>query len=78
MRKHIQRVMGDTMRNKLMFRSFGWKQTVVKSEPMIIELSMTKKEFQNVIRNDDIHKKICESLTEFGAKEGIDFDLRVV
>lgn len=72
---HVDEFKKMPLRQKMIFRTAGYKQEVISRKPYLLVLNVLNKYSSNAIFLDLIKKQITDTLRENGAKENKDYEV---
>lgn len=65
--KHLSEGFKTPRVQKLLFNKLGWNQKVVQLEPLLVTFELSKKEYQELIKYDDMKALFERIMREKGA-----------
>jgi len=75
---HIAETTKLKKRTKLAFKMLGYTQEVTNMEPYTVEITLTNKYFQHLVKASDVLAKVSEAMGENGALLERDYIYEVV
>ena len=64
-------------KSKFPVKAMGYKFLITSEDPKILEISLTKKIFQRLVRSPDFRNMIAREMKEYGAELDKDYRLEV-
>lgn len=72
---HVDEFKKMPIRQKMIFKTAGYKQEVISRNPFVLTLDVGNKHASNTTFLDLIKTQIIDALKENGAREGIDYEV---